>query len=99
MYQHAQWLFDPRTTVGHLSRLARTTAATGLWDACGGLIAVVCRKGAQMGRGLQNCPRTSWKARGYVYFMLSEGGYNRIHQCARHAFRLQLPSQSLPIHE
>lgn len=59
MYRQAQWLSGPQTTVTHLSRLTRTPAATGLWDACGGLVAVVCRKGAFMGRGLQNSPRTS----------------------------------------
>lgn len=43
MYRQAQWLSDPQTTVTHLSRLTGTPAATGLWDACGGVIGVVCR--------------------------------------------------------
>jgi hypothetical protein len=46
VYHHAQWLSDQRTTVAHPSRISTTAAASGLQDACGGLVAVVCRKGA-----------------------------------------------------
>lgn len=59
VYHHPQWLSDPRTKVAHLGRLTRTAAASSLWDACGGFVAVVCRRGTSIGLGLRNCPKTS----------------------------------------
>lgn len=62
LYPNEQWLSDLRTTLSPLSRLFKTYAGSGLPDAPGGLLSVVCRRGTAMRRGLRICPRTSYAA-------------------------------------